>query len=141
MTTNSCLHTGGCMRAKSEQNQGNRKRDHRFLVSATHMCMCTLNWASLVSPQSSVHVCAKTRQAAKSRQHPFQQYTCLPVSATHMRVKSHVHGHHQMSTAIRKQPRQRNHDHGFLASATHICVQNHWNRILSVVQRRPPLCV
>ena len=40
------------MRAKSEQYQGNWKRDHRFLASATHVCMC---WASLVMPQTSVH--------------------------------------------------------------------------------------
>ena len=111
------------MRAKSEQYQGNRMHDRRFLVSATHMCMCTLNWASLVTPQSSVHVCACVRRHDTHPSHDStpSSNTLLPVSATHMRMKSHVHGHHQMSTAIRK----RNRDHGFLASATHMCVQNH----------------
>ena len=82
-------HTGGCVRAQSEQNQSNRKRDHGFFVSATRLCMYAgtdhdfsvyaANIYIYIYMYLSLSLCvcarmrANKRHAAKLQQHRFPQ--------------------------------------------------------------------
>ena len=96
MSTDFCLlNTRAAAHQSRIKASGSLTTDSLFLQHAC-VCMQALTMASLLMPRTCVCVCANERHAAKLQQHSFPQSTCLYVSATRVRVKSHMHEYHKI---------------------------------------------